>query len=187
MTVLLASLLSTSACDCRSYFDTPLEALTERPGLCSFSLREGVPPPPPESVEILQREEIAGGIVLIYRLPLDGTTGDHVLARTFVTHESGLLGSGWQAQSSCQVVFVDSDTFVAGWCPGGNVTALTTAYGITYGDETVRVEWSDGRIDTLAVQDGSFVQSRPVTLQVRRIELLDASGAVLQSKGFDYD
>ena len=63
VTVLLASLLSTSACDCRSYFDTPLEALTEWPGLCSFSPREGAPPPPPESVEILQSEEIAGGIV----------------------------------------------------------------------------------------------------------------------------
>ncbi len=181
----LASVLLTSPCDGGSYHAEMIDALDEWPGACSYSVRSDEPPCRVESIEVLQSQEIAGGVVLIYRAPLE-TEGLHLLARTFLTPKSGLSG-GWQPQSSCHVVFGDRADFVARWCPGGNVTSLTTVYGLAERGNSVRVEWSDGRVDTVPVLNRSFAQSRPSHKGAERVELLSITGAVLLSEELNYD
>jgi hypothetical protein len=172
----------------RPFHSTPLEALTESPGeLVRPELYDA------DSVVILQRQEIAGGLVLLYRwqTPPSQEKSAYCLATTFVTPE----GAGWRAQASgfiadryprqppllgCEI---PSGRFVAGWSVGGNVARLTTAYGLAPPDgAAVRITWSDGQVDSVSLKNSSFLLARPDTLQVQRIELLDADGKVLESQ-----
>ncbi len=77
------------------------------------------------------------------------------------------------------------DIFIAGYTVGGNVTHLTTAYGLSHRGHAVRIVWSDGQIDIAPLKAGSFLLARAETLKVQRIELLDANGSVLKTKGLD--
>jgi hypothetical protein len=170
--LILLALLLLSAC-ARPYHSTPFDALTETPGY----LRKG-DPLTLNSVEILQQKAIAEGVIMLYRWH-KSKTGTDELATTFIGRE----GSGWRAQSSGSIAFSPFDDFVASYMVGGNITNLTTAYGFGRKGSSVRISWSDELVSLVPLQtNGSFVESRPATLQVRRIELLDASGNVLISR-----
>ena len=159
---------------CRPYHPTPFDALTEWPGKL-----EGADLTVLESVQVLKEEEVAGGLVILYSIPAK-ESGENILASTFVMPE----GSGWQAQSSGWKDYSDADDFVTVYIAGGNITDLTAVSGISSEGEAVRVEWSDGRVDTAPIEGGSFILPRPETLTVRRVELLDGSGSVLVSNEF---
>jgi hypothetical protein len=181
--LLLATLILASGCEDEAYYTAMVEALDEWPGACSYRVRPDEPPCSVESIEVLQSQEIAGGVVLIYRAPLE-TAGTYVLARTFLTPSSSAYGS-WQPRASCDVVYDQPAGFLASWCPGGDVRALATVYGLADRGDLVRVEWSDGRVDTLPLVNGSFAQSRPSHEPAERVELLRADGAVLESRELD--
>ncbi len=68
-------------------------------------------------------------------------------------------GMGWRAQSSGSTSYSKSDDFVASYAVGGNITDLTTAYGISKKGNSVRIEWSDGQIDIVPIEDGAFILS----------------------------
>jgi hypothetical protein len=159
---------------CRPYHPTPFDALTEWPGKL-----DGADSTVLESVQVLKEEEVAGGLVILYSIP-SKESGEYVLVSTFVTPE----GSGWRAQSSGWKDYSISDDFVASGIAGGNITDLTTMSGISNKGETVRIEWSDGQIDIVPIEAGSFIFSRPETLTFRRVELLDGNGSVLESNEF---
>jgi len=184
--VLLFAFLSVSlilsACAGRSYHATPLDALTEFPGYLinpDYYVKD--------SVRILQQEAVAGGIVLLYRWQTyeSAKASTYCLAVTFVTPE----GNGWRAQSSgsagieshrCSIS--ETDSFIAGYTVGGNITELTTVFGLSDRGDNVRVEWSDGISSTIPIRSGAFLGSRPQTLQVRRVQVLDSRGNILASE-----
>lgn len=186
--ILLFTFLSTSlilsACSGRSYHATPLDALTEFPGyLVSTDYYDK------DSVRVLQQKTVAGGLVILYRWQTHESvkTKTYCLAATFVTP----AGNGWRAQSSgfigsenhrCSIS--DSDGFVAEYTVGGNITDLTTVFGLSNRGSAVRIQWSDGTVSTTTLENGTFLEARPQTLQVRRIQLLDANGNILESKEF---
>jgi len=160
---------------CRPSPSTPFDALFEFP-----STLEGADVALKNSVQVLAEEEVAGGLVILYSMP-SKETGGRTLKRTFVTPE----GTGWRAQASGSIDYSESDEFVAHQTVGGNITDLTTAYGISDKGDNVRIEWSDGQIDIVPIADGVFLLSRPDTLTVWLVELLDSSGKVLESTKFD--
>jgi hypothetical protein len=175
-------LLATGCGWFRPFHPTPLDALTESPGYLINPDHYIA-----DSVVALQRQEVAGGLVLLYRWQTrqSQSAGTYCVAATFVTP----AGKGWRAQSSgslgrafssgCQI---PPDTFAAGYTVGANITSLTTAYGLAPRGDAVRIEWSDGQIDVVSPENGSFLLSRPETLAVRRIELLGADGQVLEDE-----
>ena len=159
----------------RPYHATPIEALTEFPGQLS--------PDTLVSATVLRAEEVAGGQVLLYRYPAhlaEASPDTHCIATTFVT-QVGIRG--WRAQSASRL---GCDSFTAKFTPaftvGGNITDLTTVYGLAQEGNEVRVEWSDGVISTVPVVDGIFLQSRPETLTVQSAVLLGENGTVLESQ-----
>lgn len=171
----------------RPFHPSPLEALTESPGELihsDFYLSD--------SVAVLQSYEVAGGQVLLYRWQNQASQAAHTycLAATLVAPE----GSGWRAQSTgfvsneyprrpplfgCEIAV---DDFLPSYFVGGNITPLTTAYGLSSAGVSVRITWSDGQIDEAPIKNGSFLLARPATLQVLRVELLDSQGQVLESE-----
>lgn len=170
--------LVVSACSWeRAYHATPLEALTEFPG---YLTKENL-----GSALILQEEAVAGGLVLLYLYPSDEagpTSSANCLATTFVTQERN---GGWRPQSAGRIgcgkeVFAEGG-FTATYTVGGNITELTTAYGLSEQGHQVNIEWSDGTATVVPVIDGAFLRSRPETLQVQRMELLDRDGAILET------
>ena len=74
----------------------------------------------------------------------------------------------------------------AGW--GSNSSNDGGAWSDTYGLVTdlaaveVRVTWSDGLSDTVALVDGSYLVARAGQVDVERIEALDATGAVVATQ-----
>jgi len=176
----LLSLLFLSAC--RPYHSNPIDALTEFPGYL-----ENASAFTKSSVRILRQQEVAGGIVILYRwqTPQAVEKQHYCLATTFVTPE----GFGWRAQSSGSVgvasancMISEAEDFVAAYTVGGNSTELSTVYGISKLGARVRVEWSDSVIMTAPVENHSFLLARPDTTHVSRIELLNVTGEVLESK-----
>ncbi|MBI3242850.1 MAG: hypothetical protein HYZ49_11205 [Chloroflexi bacterium] len=161
----------------RPYHSTSTEALTEFPG---YLTKESL-----NSVEILQQENVADGLVLLYRYPSPvGTVSNgYCVATTFVTEEQN---NSWRSQSASRIGCGENypyiDDFMAMYTVGGNITDLTTAYGFSNRGDEVRIEWSDGLVDVVTLQNGAFLNSRPQILQVQRIELLDKNGEVLESK-----
>jgi len=189
-TIFILSVLPLLAGCARPFHPTPLDALTEFPGhlVNPDAYIE-------ESVEILQEQEVAEGLVLLYRWksPKSREEGTYCVAVTFVTPVTTLNGKGWRAQSSGSVgsfprqpplwgCDVPSDEFIAAYTVGGNVTSLTSAYGLSHRGGFVRIVWSDGQVDVVPLQADSFLLPRSETLQVKRIELLDADGNVLASE-----
>lgn len=192
--LILSTVLFVTGCSGwgRPFHPTPLDALTEFPGKLTHSDRYIE-----ESVEVLQEQEVAGGLVLLYRWQSAKSqeTDTYSLATSFVTPE----GKGWRAQASgfhtirsrelpsswepplfgCEIL---ADTFVAGYTVGGNITSLTTASGLSHRGDIVGIIWSDGQIDVMPLKAGSFLLARPETLKVQRIELVDANGRVLESE-----
>lgn len=171
-----------SACSWgRTYHATPLEALAEFPG---YLTKESL-----GSASILQDETVAGGLVLLYLYPSDEaglTPSANCLATTFVTQERN---GGWRSQSAgrmaCDEEIFAEDIFTAAYTVGGNVTELTTVYGMSTQGEQVRIEWSDGTISIIPVVNGTFLSSRPETLQVQQVSLLNSAGALLERIRFD--
>lgn len=160
---------------CRPYHSTPSDALREFPGYL-----ENADPTTLNAIHVLQQEDIAGGIVMLYAVPTS-TSDTYLLARTFLTQE---ISGGWRAQASGNTFYTNTDAFIAAYTVGGNITPLTSAYGIGRMGAGVRIEWSDGQTTTASIQNGIFLQSRPETLQVKRIDLLDETGNVLASEEF---
>lgn len=171
--IILSLALIISGCSFwRPFHPTPLDALTEFPGYLSeanLSL-----------AQVLRQEKIAGGLVLLYRYPLKKEKKS-CFATTFVTQEKN---GGWRAQSAsrigCNATPVNE--FMAIYTVGGNITALTTAYGLSHFGHEVRIEWSDGLVESVPLEDGTFLKSRPATLQVEKIELLNADGEVVETR-----
>ena len=159
---------------CRPYHATPFDALTEWPGKL-----EGNDAVQLKSVQVLAEEEVAGGRVILYSFPSE-ETGKNLLVGTFVTPS----GNGWRAQSSGGTDYSSSDDFVASGIAGGNITALTTVFGISNKGNNVRIQWSDGQIDTVHIEEGAFILSRPETLAVQRVVLLDTGGEILETREF---
>lgn len=171
----------------RPFHSTALDALTESPGELfnpDFYI--------PDSIIVLQQQAIASGQVLLYRWQSSASqeAGTYCLAATFVTPE----GNGWRAQSTgfvtneyprqpplfgCEIA---TDAFTPAYFVGGNITPLTTAYGLGPRGQTVRILWSDGQIDTVPLKDGAFLLACPETLVVQRIELLDSEGRRLDGE-----
>ncbi len=178
----LSMSLILSACSGRPYHATPLDALTEFPGYLispDYYIKD--------SVRVLQQKAVAGGVVILYRWQTHESvkTKTYCLAATFVTSE----GNGWRAQSSgfagsenkrCSIS--EANGFIAEYTVGGNITELTTVFGLNDRGDHVRVEWSDGTVSSVPIQNGAFLESRAKTLQVRRVQVLDAHGNILVSK-----
>jgi hypothetical protein len=175
-TALVAATLFTGLVSLRPYHPTAVAALQEFPGYLA-GLERG-------AYQVLRTEHVTGGQVLLYRWrAADDASGDtwH-LARTYVTPVQHGLRRGWRAQASGATTFHAADTFVAAYAVGGNVRPLSSAFGLAQEGRHVRVQWADGRTDDLAIEDGNFLLSRPETVQVTRIELLDAEQDVLRAK-----
>jgi hypothetical protein len=158
---------------CRPYHATPFDALTEWPGKLENKNVDVL-----NSVQVLAEQEVAGGLVLLYSVPTE-EAGQNILASTFVTPDV----LGWRSQSTGSTNYSDSDDFAAAYFPGGNVTDLTTAYGISLKGDRVRIRWSDGQTDVLLLENPAFILARPETLTVRSIEILDSEGLVLEKIG----
>lgn len=171
--ILICLLLA--ACSLRPFHPTPVDALTEPPGMLAGSLNDA------SSLQILQRQEVAGGVVLLYRWQRTdrSSTNTFCVAATFVTP----AGRGWRAQSSgyfgeepggrASCTFTTRSGFAASYLVGGNITDLTAAYGVSARGTHVRITWSDGVVSQIPLHNTSFLAARPETLQVERIELLD--------------
>jgi hypothetical protein len=135
-----------------------------------------------ESAELLQMESVAGGELLLYRYQALGEpeAGAFCLATTFVTQERN---GGWRAQSASRIGCfnepLDAGTFEAMYTVGGNVTALTTVYGLSDHGVQVSIEWSDGLVEIAPLDNGAFLKSRPLTLQAYRVLLQDEDHNVL--------
>jgi hypothetical protein len=164
-----------TGCRFRPYYATPTEALAEFPGYLTeteLSL-----------VDILAQEKIAGGVVLLYKFPAPfHEAPKYCIATNFVTQERN---GSWHAQSGsrleCGVNSLESGDFEATYTVGGNVTDLTTVYGVGQGYQ-VRIEWSDGQVDTVLLDNGVFLKSRSATLQVEQVMLLTESGDILETQ-----
>jgi hypothetical protein len=172
--LLTGIVLSTASCGwIKPFHPTPLDALTEFPGYLSEADLG--------SVRALQQIEIAGGVVVLYRHldHRDWFEGVEQLSVTFVTPE----GQGWRAQASGGCGIPASSGFVACYAVGGNITPLTSAYGLSQEGSQVRIYWADKKTHEVDLADnGSFLLSRPSSVQVRRIELLDENGRILAIK-----
>ncbi len=157
---------------CSPYNPTPYDALTEFPG---FLTKENL-----ASVTVLQQEAVADGLVLLYRYQPDLDVGEYCLATTFVTQEKN---GGWRAQSASGLGCGNnlSGRFLATFTVGGNITELTTAYGLSKDGSQVRIQWSDGTVSVVPLINNVFLKSRPAILQVDRIDLLDADDTVLEN------
>jgi len=176
-TCLAALLWLATACGgwLRPFHPTPLDALTEFPGYLSRADLG--------SVQVLQEREVAGGVVMLYRHTDRGGRlgGEGRLSVTFVTP----AGGGWRAQSSGSCGVSAADDWVACCAVGENVTDLTSAYGWGRRGSAVHVEWSDGQTDEVSLDEsGTFLVSRPQTVPVRRIELLDENGEAIESRAW---
>jgi len=184
--ILILVCLFLPACTLRSFHPTPVDALTEIPGMVVGSLNDA------SSIQILQQQAVAEGMVLLYRWQRTDmrNTNAFCFAATFVTPE----GRGWRAQSSgyfsevpsghTRCTFTTRSEFEAGYYVGGNITDLTTAYGLSSRGSHVRITWSDGVVSRVPLQNNSFLTARPEILQVERIELLDTDDTVLEIEGF---
>jgi hypothetical protein len=172
--IILSFALIISGCSFwRPFHPTPLDALTEFPGYLSqanLSL-----------AEVLQQEKIAGGLVLLYRYPLNLKEKNYSCATTFVTQEKN---GGWRAQSASRIGChaTPASEFMAMYTVGGNITPLTTAYGLSHLGHQVRIEWSDGLVETVPLEDGTFLKSRPAILMIHKMELLNADGEVVETR-----
>lgn len=177
LVILYPWLLTVACLGWRPYHATATEALTEFPG---YLTKESL-----NSVEILQQENVADGLVLLYRYPslVSADSNEYCAATTFVTEEQN---NSWRSQSASQIGCGENypyiDGFMAMYTVGGNITDLTTAYGFSNRGNEVRIDWSDGLVEIVTLQNGAFLKSRPQILQVQRIELLDKNGEVLESK-----
>lgn len=156
---------------CSPYHPTPHDALTEFPG---YLTKENL-----ASLTVLQQETVADGLVLLYRYQPDMEVGEYCLATTFVTEEKN---GSWRAQSASKLECGNnlSGRFKAIFTVGGNITELTTAYGLSNDGSHVRIQWSDGIVSVVPLINNVFLKSRPANLQVDRIDLLDADDTVLE-------
>jgi hypothetical protein len=170
--IALGLLLLLVACGPRH--ETPFDALSEFPGQL-----EGLDQTDMKSVTVHAEEPIAGGVVVIYSLP-GPNANERSLARTFVTQEQ----RGWQPQASGWLDYDPSEETVLAFSVGGNVTPLTTAYGLAGEGETAQISWSDGVVDTVPIVDGAFVLSRQETLTVEQIQIISRDGTLLNSRDF---
>lgn len=164
-----------TACALQPPQPTPLQALTVAPGMLPNTINL-------QTVQILQTQQVAGGTSVLYRWP--GSQPDRsCLAATFMTPERG----GWRAQSSggfgCDVR--DDESFAAGYTVGGNITPLTTAFGVANYGHRVEIEWSDGRTTTTNLVRNTFLLARPATVQAGCFRLLDRQGRVLATEDCD--
>jgi hypothetical protein len=145
-----------------------------------------------ESAEILQQVEISGGTVFLYRWWPDGAglPEPFCLAVTFVTP----VGNSWRAQSAGSTGVANpggsgdqpgctipaDHGLVFAYTVGGNVTDLTTAYGLALDGEAVRITWSDNTVSQHPLDaNGSFLAARPETLQATYAELLNQDEEVI--------
>lgn len=170
-TVILVILIALTTCSPKH--PTPQIALTEFPGYLSKENSS--------SLTILQQEEIADGLVLFYRYQPNLEKNRYCWVQTFVSQ--GKL-SGWQAQSGSQLICTAAvqQEFLATFTIGGNITDLSTAYGMGTTGVAVRIYWSDGIISDTPLIDNVFLKSRPVVLPVKKIDFIAADGTVLASK-----
>lgn len=177
--------LLVAACS-RPFHATPADALTEFPGMLAGSLNNH------SSLHILQHQDVAKGMVLLYRWQRTdrSSTNTFCVAATFVTPE----GRGWRAQSSsyfgeepsgrARCTFTTRSGFEVSYLPSGNITDLTAAYGLSNRGSHVRITWSDGVVSQVPLQNRSFLAARPEKLQVERVELLDTDDTVLETEEF---
>lgn len=176
--ILLWALMLTAGClGKRPYHSTPIDALTEFPGYLDKTIIG--------SVELLQSENVAGGRALLYRFPRYTPTAAPVescLATTFVTQERN---GGWRSQSAsrlgCYQEQFEADQFTAMYTVGGNITDLTTVYGFSKTGHQVSIEWADGLVEVVPLNDNTFLKSRPENLRVDRATLLDRSNNALET------
>lgn len=156
---------------CRPYHATPHDALTEFPGYLS---QENI-----ASLTILQQEVVAEGRVMLYRYQPDPMVSEYCVATTFVTQEKR---GGWRAQSASRLECGDklSEKFTPAYTVGGNITELTTVYGLSNKGSQVRIHWSDGMVSIAPVANNVFLSARPATLQVNSIALLDENDMILE-------
>lgn len=161
---------------CQPYYDTIVDALMTFPGYLNEENKD--------SYHMLAETSMGDGKVILYAYQSNfpNIEGDTCIATTFVTHKES---RGWRSQSSsrlgCRPDFLQTDEFAAGATVGGNVTDLAVAYGISANGRDVRVNWSDGIVETASIQNNVFLLVRPKTVLATKIELLDSNGAVLQT------
>ena len=170
----------------RPFHPTPLDALTEFAGYLTDA--DGYVE---TSVEVPQQRQVANGQILLYRwqAPLSKETDTCCAAVTFVAPIHTLRGKGWGAQSSILLggrrtgntveCNLPANAFVAGRMVVDNRPNVTVACGFASGDR-VRIDWSDGQSDTVSIDSDSFLLARSGRVQVRRFELLNSVGDVLE-------
>lgn len=172
--IMALTLILIAGCRRQRTHPTPAEALTEFPGYLNERNRD--------SYQLLAQREHPMGLVLLYAFGGTGPDeeGQMCVGTTFVSEQDG---GRWRTQSSgrlgCHADFLQPETITLGLTAGGNITGLTTVYGLAPEGATVRVRWSDGQVSSADIDEGYVLLSRPETVQPEQVEILDADGEVI--------
>jgi len=158
---------------------------------CALSPAEAVrrQPPPGElaSLQVRQRVPWRRGAIVYYtfdRLDSSGTTISECGSATYV--ERGLLG--WHLRGGGGVFCTPHSPSAGPFVRAGSQGSLGEGAGLhseTYGLVTdpaaveVRVTWSDGLTETIALVNGSYLAVRADEVIVEQIEALDVTGTVV--------
>ena len=135
------------------------------------------------SEEVLQEQAVAGGQVLLYRWKApQSEAGEYCVGVTFVIPVQTLRGRSWRAQASNRLggCYTTFNEFIAEDTP--YIAGQTTAFGVSGAGKRVRITWSDGQVNMVELQDGTYLLARPEDVQVTQFELLDADDNVLAVK-----
>jgi hypothetical protein len=158
---------------------------------CALSPTEAVrrQPPPGKlaNLQVRQRVPWRGGAIVYYtfdQLDSSGTTISECGSATYV--EQGLLG--WHLRGGGGVFCTPHGASAGPFLRAGSQGSLCGGAGLrseTYGLVTdraaveVRVTWSDGLTETVALVNESYLAIRAAEVIAEQIEALDATGTVV--------
>jgi hypothetical protein len=151
------------------------------------AVRRQPPPGKPADIQVRQRMPWRGGAIVYYtfdRLDSSGTTTSECGSATYV--ERDLLG--WHLRCGGGIFCTPHGASARPFARAGSQGSLCKGVGLrseTYGLVTdpaaveVRVTWSDGLTETVALVNESYLAVRADEVIVEQIEALDATGTVV--------
>jgi hypothetical protein len=167
-------------------YPTPFDALTSPPAR--------VGPSNIESLQILQKEQVAGAWLYFYKYKSMKTRirpiESDCLGATFITPE----GIEWQLQGTHFICdYSDTDRFIAHYGTGKTVPQngeklyeAGYAFGLSDDEATaVRVEWVDGQSYVVNLEKPWFFLVRDEPIDVRQISWIDENGQVIGVKRWE--
>ena len=134
-----------------------------------------------DQVEVLQDQAYGSGRILLYSWQAEGGT---CLASSYLTS----LNGSWTISDTLSLPCQPETEFMAGYT---NVSTIETNLGsprqtVAYGTSTmgnvVRVIWADGLVEQVPLDHGSFLTVRSGRWTIERIDLIDASGSLIQTE-----